>query len=170
MSNVSKNRIRLKYGFGIASLLLLIAVTGQTQAQPASIVFSNPPGIAKPAGYSHLVEVSGPQRTVYIAGQLGLDRSGKLVGEPGDFKAQARQAFENLKAALHSVGGHFENIVKLNMYLTDIQAHLPALREVRDAYVNTAAPPASTTVEISKLALPGALFEIEAVAILPEKP
>jgi enamine deaminase RidA (YjgF/YER057c/UK114 family) len=129
--------------------------------------FLNPPTLYKPPGYSHVVEVRGPGRIVYIAGQLGLDVQGKLVGAPGDFRAQATQAFENLRFALEAVGAGFGDIVKLNNYLTDM-SHLPILREVRDRYVNVSAPPASTTIEISKFALEGALFEVEAVVMLAD--
>jgi enamine deaminase RidA (YjgF/YER057c/UK114 family) len=129
--------------------------------------FINPPTLYKPPGYSHVVEIKGPGRIVYIAGQLGLDVQGKLVGSPGDFRAQASQAFANLKHALDAVGASFGDIVKLNNYLTDM-SHLPILREVRDAYVNVSAPPASTTVQISKFALEGALFEVEAVVMLAD--
>jgi enamine deaminase RidA (YjgF/YER057c/UK114 family) len=127
--------------------------------------FLNPPTLYKPPGYSHVVDISGPGRIVYIAGQLGLDVQGKLVGAPGDFRAQATQAFENLRLALTSVGAGFGDVVKVNNYLTDM-SHLPILREVRDSHFNVAAPPASTTVQISKFALDGALFEIEAVVML----
>ncbi len=130
----------------------------------ANVRFINPASMHKPPGYTHVVEATGPGRIVYIAGQLGLDPLGKMAG---DFRGQAEQAFENLKAALAAVGGRFENVVKFNMYFTDIAAQLPTAREVRDRYVNTAAPPASTAVGIAKLARDGALFEIEAVAFLP---
>ena len=119
-------------------------------------------------GYTHVVEVTGAGRTVYIAGQLGYDVSGKAP-EPGDFRAQATQVFENLKAALASVGGSFEHVVKFNTFLTDIRAQIPVYREVRDRYVNTSAPPASTTVEVPRLAREGALIEVEAVAVLPAR-
>jgi len=119
-----------------------------------------------PPGYTQVVEATGPGRIVYIAGQLGIDKYGRL---PGDFRAQARQVFENLKNALESVGGSLEHIVKLNNYLLDL-THLPLIREVRTAYLNGDAPPASTTLQVSGFALVGALLEIEAVAILPAKP
>ena len=129
--------------------------------------FLNPSTIAKPHGYTHVIEVLGPGRTVYIAGQLGLTRDGKLAG--GDFRAQAKQAFANLKNALAAVGAGFEHVVKLNNYLIDIRANLPIYREVRDACLGTAnPPPASTAVEVSNLAVPGALYEVEAIAVLPE--
>jgi enamine deaminase RidA (YjgF/YER057c/UK114 family) len=124
----------------------------------------NPPNIHPPRGYTHVVEATGPGRIVYIAGQLGADPAGKMAP---DFRGQAMQAFENLKAALTAVGGTFEQVVKVNMYFTDIDTQLPIAREVRDRYVNTASPPASTAVQISKLARDGALYEIEAVALLP---
>jgi enamine deaminase RidA (YjgF/YER057c/UK114 family) len=135
----------------------------------ASLRFLNPETIAPPPGrgYTHVVEVVGPGRTVYIAGQLGLDPSGALAGGPGDFRAQAKQAFENLKQALAAVGAGFEHVVKLNNYMTDI-AHLPILREVRAGYLNADAPPASTTLAISALAREGAVYEVEAIAIVPE--
>lgn len=130
--------------------------------------FHNPPAIGKPSGYSHVVEAASPGRIVYIAGQLGLDIDNKIVGKPGDFRAQAEQTFANLKNALAAAGAGFEHVVKLNSYLIDM-AHLGIFREVRDRHVDTSAPPASTTIAISGLALPGALIEIEAVAVVPDK-
>jgi enamine deaminase RidA (YjgF/YER057c/UK114 family) len=135
---------------------------------PDHLRFQNPDTISKPPGYTHVVEITGPGRLVYIAGQLGLEPGGAMAGSKGDFRAQAVQAFENVKSALVAVGGSFEHVVKINNYLVDM-AHLPIFREVRDTYVNTKAPPASTTVAISKLAREDALFEVEAVAVLPPK-
>ncbi len=127
--------------------------------------FSNPSGLSKPPGYSHVVDVPGPARMIFFAGQLGLDLEGKVVGAPGDFRAQAIQAFENLKIALHAAGADFGDLVKITNYLTDM-SHISIFREVRDRYVNVAAPPASTTIQISKFAREGALFEIAAVAVV----
>jgi enamine deaminase RidA (YjgF/YER057c/UK114 family) len=134
----------------------------------ANVRFSNPKTIAKPPGYTHVVEATGPNRLIYIAGQLGLDLDNKLVGGPGDFRAQAFKAFDNLRLALADAGASFKDVVKLNNYLTDM-SQIGIFREVRDEFVNTAAPPASTTVAISQLARPGALFEVEAIAVLPAK-
>ena len=72
----------------------------------------------------------------------------------------------NLKTALAAVGASFEDVVKLNNYLVDIPANLPIYREVRDRYVNTAQPPASTTVGVPALARDKALFEVEAIVLL----
>jgi enamine deaminase RidA (YjgF/YER057c/UK114 family) len=125
--------------------------------------FSSPASMPKPRGYSQIAEATGPGRTVYIAGQLGYTPDGKIAS---DFRGQAIQAFENVKAALAEVGGDFSHVVKVTNFfinMDDLQTYF----EVRDRYVNTAAPPASTAVQISRLARPEALFEIEAVAVLP---
>jgi enamine deaminase RidA (YjgF/YER057c/UK114 family) len=72
-------------------------------------------------------------------GQVALDPTGALVGA-GDIRAQTRQVFDNLRAALEAVGAGFEQVVKLNLYLVDA-TQLPVIREVRDQYVNTRQPP-----------------------------
>jgi enamine deaminase RidA (YjgF/YER057c/UK114 family) len=140
--------------------------TDRSQNMPDNIRFSNPDTMQKPPGYSHVVEVTGPGRTVYFAGQLGIDKSGKMGAHA---REQMDIAFENVKAALASVGASFENVVKLNNYIVDIGTNIAHYREVRDKYVNTAAPPASTTIGVPQLARPGAVFEIEAIAVLPLK-
>ena len=134
----------------------------------ANVRFSNPKTMAKPPGYTYVVEATGPNRLIFIAGQLGIDMDNQLVGATGDFRAQAFKAFQNLKLALESAGASFKDVVKINNYLVDM-SHMGIFREVRDEFVNTAAPPASTTVAISQLARPGALFEVEAIAVLPAK-
>jgi len=130
---------------------------------PTIANFINPEAMHRPTGYTHVVEVIAG-RPVYIAGQVALDSTGALVG-PGDIRAQARQVFDNLQIALQSVGASFEQVVKLNFYLVDA-TQLPAVREVRDQYVNPAQPPASTAVEVRRLALDDLLIEVEAVAII----
>ncbi|HKV86168.1 MAG TPA: RidA family protein [Ktedonobacterales bacterium] len=131
---------------------------------PEHITFLSPATLNPPFGFSHVVTVTGG-KTIYLAGQVALDASGQLVGR-GDVQAQARQIFENIKAALAAVGADFSHVVKLNFYLLD-RSNLPLLREVRDQYINTQSPPASTLVEVRNLALEGLLLEIEAIASLP---
>src|SRR3954454_7713102 len=125
--------------------------------------FINPSTISKPPGYTHVVETMSPGKTIYIAGQLGIDPSGTMAA---DFRGQTVQAFENLQNALVSVGASFKDVVKINNYLVDIPANIATFREVRDQYLNMAAPPASTAIGVPALARPGALFEIEAIAVL----
>ena len=130
--------------------------------------FLNPSTMPATRGYTHVVETAGPSRTIYLSGQLGMTPDGKFAGAPGDFRAQAVQAFENIKTALAAVGATFEHVVKVTSYFVDI-AHLPLFFEVRDSYVDTKAPPASTAVQIVKLAREPALFEVEAIAVVPQK-
>jgi enamine deaminase RidA (YjgF/YER057c/UK114 family) len=75
-----------------------------------------------------VVEVPGPAKMVFIAGQIALDKDGKVVGE-GDMKAQAEQVFKNLEAALAAAGAKFTDVVKMNTYVTDMDK-APAVREV----------------------------------------
>lgn len=113
--------------------------------------------------YSHAVEIMAG-RPVYLAGQVALDADGALVGA-GDIRAQTRQVFTNLGAALAAVGAGFDDLVKLNYYVLD-PAHIPAIREVRDEFVAAADRPASTAVAVVGLVQPELLIEIEAVALL----
>jgi enamine deaminase RidA (YjgF/YER057c/UK114 family) len=93
--------------------------------------------------------------------EAALHPTGALVGAD-DIRAQTRQVFDNLRAAHEAVGAGFEQVVKLNLYLVDA-THLPVIREVRDQYVNTRRPPASTAVEVRGLFREDALIEVEAV-------
>lgn len=129
----------------------------------SNVQFINPPEIGKPVGYTHVVAVTSG-KIVFISGQVALDKNGKMVGV-GDFRAQTQQVFENLRAALASVGGDFSNVVKFGVYMLDAD-NLLIFREVRDQYVNTAQPPASTLVEVSRLFREGFLIEIEATAVI----
>jgi enamine deaminase RidA (YjgF/YER057c/UK114 family) len=121
----------------------------------------NPPTLNKPNGYTHVVIATG-SRTIFIAGQTATDKNGNVIGK-GDFRAQATQVFENLKSALAAAGASFSDVVKLNYYVLDM-GNAPVLREVRNGYLGSAFP-ASTLVQVGKLAQDGFMLEIEAVAV-----
>ena len=126
---------------------------------------SNPPGLKQPAAYSQVVEVNGPHRLVFVAGQTGVDASGK---DAKDFRAQAVQAFTNVKTALASAGGTMDHIVKITTYLTDMQQNADVYREVRASFLaNKSALPASTLLQVTRLSDPSYLIEVDAVAVLP---
>ena len=131
--------------------------------------FVNPETVAPPVGnYSHAVTLDvGDARLIFVSGQIALDREGRLVGA-GDMARQAEQVFENIKAILEANGAAMSDVVKVNTYLTDVSQR-PALAEVRARYF-TGDPPASTLVEVSRLALEGLLVEIEVIAALPRQP
>src|ERR687894_2083132 len=129
--------------------------------------FSSPDTMPRPYGYSQVVQITGGH-PVYISGQVPLDTNNQVVGV-GDFAAQTRQAFENVQLALEAVGLTFAHVVKIQMFLTDI-SNLPAIRDIRDEFVNTEHPPASTTVQVAALFHPDVLFEIDAIAYAPKEP
>jgi len=154
-----------------ASIFSGLRTTNQTKETPkvtekSAVRFIKSGTLPPSPGYSQAVEIRPGARIIYIAGQVAMDGSGKLIGE-GDLRAQATLTFENLKAALQASGASFENVVKLNSYFVDM-SQLPAFREVRDKYVNTANPPVSTAVQVSRLFREGFLVEVEAVAVVPE--
>jgi reactive intermediate/imine deaminase len=132
----------------------------------AQVKRSNPPTLSTPTGYTHIVEVTGPGKTIYISGQIALDKDGKVVGE-GDMKAQAEQVFKNLQAALTAAGATFADVVKMNTYVTDMDK-APAVREVRARYFGTTTP-ASTLVQVVHLARPELMLEIEVTAAVPAR-
>jgi len=121
-----------------------------------------PEGVAPGVGYTHVV--TGTGRLVAVSGQVALDQYGNVVG-PGDPAAQALQAFENLHRCLAAAGATFADVVKLTYFVTDV-IHLPAVRKVRDQYVDVDNPPASTAVQVVALYRPELVLEIEAWALL----
>ena len=124
--------------------------------------FLSPDTLPAPFGYSHVVD-SPATRIVYISGQVPLDSDGQLVGE-GDFEAQTRQVFQNLTRALEAADAVWSDVVKLNYFLTDV-SQITSVRAIRDEYVDTDRPPASTLVQVSGLFRPEVMVEVEAVAV-----
>ena len=131
-----------------------------------TVTLSSPKTMPPPTGYSQIAEVT-KGKLVLIAGQVAHDANGNLVGE-NDFAAQVEQVFKNLDAAVRAAGGTFKDIVKINNYCVASvdAAQMTAYRAVRDRYVNTAAPPTSTFIYVSRLVRPGWLFEIDAMAVI----
>lgn len=131
------------------------------------IKMSNPSTMPKPAGaYSHVARVSGGD-LLFIAGQVAVDTTGKIV--EGDFDAQAAQVFQNLRAALQSEGGDFRNIVQLTTYLVDSR-DIAKLRKYRDRVYPQFFPdgkyPPNTLLVIDRLAAEDMRLEIAAIAAL----
>ncbi|MFD5620566.1 RidA family protein [Streptomyces yangpuensis] len=124
---------------------------------------SAPEGVSPGVHYSHVVLGTG--RFVAVSGQCALDENGAVVGE-GDARAQARQVFENLRRCLAAAGAGFDDVVKLTYFVTDV-AHLPAVREAREAVIPADRLPASSAVQVSALFRPELLVEVEAFAVLP---
>lgn len=146
----------------VATLALTVGISIGALAQGARLRHINPPTLSTPTGYTHVV---APQRgrVVFIAGQVSADKSGTVVGK-GDFKAQAKQVFDNLKAAVEAGGGTMADVAKINVYVTDL-SQIAALREVRQQYF-TGNPPASTLIQVVALARPEFMLEIEAILVV----
>lgn len=125
----------------------------------------NPDTVAVPLKpyYSNCVRVeSGP--LLFVSGQVALDADGKLVGE-GDLRAQAVQVLENIRAILIDQGADMADIAKVTVYVTDIRA-FDDIADIREKYFPKDGP-ASVICEVSALAWPEFMIEIEAVAVVP---
>ena len=149
-----------------ASALLLAAgcASAPDSPEPRPVPekeFLNLPYRSKPNGFTHVV-TSPPGKMVFLSGAGGTDRDGNM---PEDFSTQASNTFQNLQAGLELAGATFDDVVKINYYLTDMD-DLAALREVRGDYLNMDAPPAATAVQVG---LGGRmLLEIDLIAVVSE--
>ncbi|WP_438446530.1 RidA family protein [Gorillibacterium sp. sgz5001074] len=126
------------------------------------LIFRNPQSMPPANGYTQVVEVRNG-RTIYVSGQIAINQNGEVVGL-GDLAAQTRQVFENIKVALEASSVSFDDVVKLTFFLTDI-SQIQVVRDIRDLYINTKNPPASSAVEVSNLVNDHFLIEIEAIAV-----
>lgn len=126
-------------------------------------VVLQPDTVAKPAGtYSQGVKVTG-KALIFVAGQVSVNAKGEMVGE-GSMRAQIRQVHENVKAVLAAGGATFENVVKTTTFVTNVEEYRKHA-DIRKEYLKGYFPP-STVVEISRLARPEFLIEMEAIAVI----
>ena len=119
------------------------------------------PGLAEPI--SHYTDAVRAGDLLFVSGCVPVDRDGNLV--PGDIVEQTRCVFENVGAVLAAAGAGFADIVKVTVFLTDVDDR-QAVNTVRQEVFGDVRP-ASTLVEVSRLAIPGARIEVEAVALVP---
>ena len=120
-------------------------------------------GVYDPPGYSQGIRVTGAQTILFTAGQVPYDANGG-VKHRGDFTAQARAVFAAIQALVETGGGTLDNVVKITTYVTDVRYRLD-FRSVREEFFG-AKGPASTMVEVSALAHPDYLIEVEAIAVI----
>ena len=120
-------------------------------------------GMFEPPTYSQGIKVSDANTVLFLAGQVAYDKDGS-VKHAGDFKAQAREVFRCIKSLVETAGGRMDNIVKLNTYLTDIR-YRADLVPIREEFLGKKGP-ASTLVQVSALAHPDWLIEVEAIAVV----
>lgn len=147
--------------------VLLLGIAGLSQTGNKIVQMVNPPSVATPNGYSHAAVIDlGTCTMLILSGQVGLDNTGKLAGN--DLEAQADQVFKNIQHIVKSAGGTMQDVVKLNYFVLDV-SQIQQLRNIRDKYIYTQKPPASTLVQVSKLFRGDILIEVEATAIIPKK-
>jgi 2-iminobutanoate/2-iminopropanoate deaminase len=124
--------------------------------------YVNATGLPTPPGYSHAVVVERA-KLIYVSGQVAVNRKGEI---PSDFRAEAAQAFENLRSVLAAAGATPADVVKINYYVVGLNPEkLAALREARDAFIDKNRPPASTLAGVAALFREDCHLEIEAVAV-----
>lgn len=123
---------------------------------------TNPSGVSVPQTYSHVVKAG---KLLFVAGQVGVDANGKLVG-PG-MAEQYEQLLKNMKTVLASQGATFSHLAKITVFVTSIdEFRAPGMAEIRAKYFGDVKP-ASTLVQVVRLAQPDLKIEIEAIAALP---
>ena len=127
------------------------------------IEFSTPPS---PNGYSQTASIAPGSRLIWTSGQVPIAADG-TPGPAGDWAAQTRLTFQNLGAVLEAAGATWRDVVKLTYFVTDT-SELATVRAVRDEFIDTEHPPASSLVQVAALFRPDLLIEIEAVAAVAE--
>ena len=138
------------------------ALGSATLAGAQALQRVNPPGVSAPTRYSHVVRAG---KTVYIAGQVGSDAQGKVAG-PG-MKEQVEQVVTNLRTVLKSQGLDASHVAKINIYVTSIdEFRAPDVAAIRAKFFGDSRP-ASTLVQVVRLADPAYKVEIEAIAVAP---
>jgi 2-iminobutanoate/2-iminopropanoate deaminase len=152
----------------IAMLLIFTSLAAQTKAQSApNVQLINPETVAAPRGYSHAAVIDlGNCKMVIMSGQVAFDRKGNLIG-PNDIAKQTEQVFRNIKSIVEAAGGKMDHLVKLGYFTTDV-SRIADVRTIRDQFINTKTPPASTLVQVNKLFREDVLIEIEATAVIPK--
>ncbi|BAY30460.1 endoribonuclease L-PSP [Nostoc carneum NIES-2107] len=157
-------------GAGLGTTFVAGTQTAVNAHENKDVKLVNPPTLynAPRNGYSHIAVTSARAKTVYISGQFGSDLQGNLVSN--EYEAQLVQAFKNLRFALQAVGAKPEDVAKTTVLIVNHTQEklIPLGREIANIWGNN--PPANTLIPVPRLALDGMLFEIDAYAVIPEKP
>ena len=133
---------------------------------PAEIERENlfPAGLSKPTGHWTTVTTARPGKLVFVSGLTAKNERGDIVGV-GDVRAQTRQVCENLRAAMRAAGGSLADIMRVDVYIRDMQG-FKDIHDIRREYFGPN-PPASTMVAVAGFTHPDMLIEINAIAVLP---
>ncbi len=128
--------------------------------------YINPDSMAPGMGYSHAIAVSGPHKTLYIGGQNAIDPAGNVKG--GTLKEQSEQVLDNIEKVLHSAGGTFKNLVKMNIFLLQGQDPREGFAAFQQKWKQGDPFPLVTVAFVSGLGRPGCLVEIDGIALIAE--
>lgn len=131
------------------------------------LTFLNPDCLVRPRGYSHGTLAATGGRLLFVAGQIGWDKEGRLVAE--DFVEQFAQALDNALAVVREAGGKPEHVARMVIYVVDKREYLAGEKALGEAYRKRMGKhfPAMALLEVKGLLEPGAKVEIEATAVLP---
>lgn len=122
--------------------------------------------LAKPNGhFAQATTIEAKGKLVFVSGMTARTADGSIAGI-GNVEEQTRQVCENLKAAMEAAGGSLDDIMRVDVYVRNIE-HFPTIHKVRAEYFKSPVP-ASTMVEVAKMVSPEYLIEISAIAVLPE--
>ncbi|MCT4330020.1 RidA family protein [Elizabethkingia anophelis] len=147
--------------------LLLSFIIAFGQRNVDMIQFKNTDSVFQIKGLSQVVEVPlGASRMLILSGQVPVNQKGEVVGS--DIRTQSRQVFQNIQSVLEYCGANFNDIVKLAIFTTDI-SKIAEFREVRDQFINTTNPPASSLLEVKGLFRKDVFIEVEVTAIVKNK-
>jgi len=147
--------------------LFVLSLAGAAYAADAPrIEYLKPEGLFNVPSFSQVTTATGG-KLVFVSGQVAWDKTGKPV--PGDLEAQTRLTYENLKLALAAAGATFEDVVKMTVFVKDLDnAKWKAISKVRSEYLSKERPPASTMIGVQGMVYEEMLIEIEAIAVVKE--
>ena len=150
-----------------ALLSLIVFFTSGVVAAPAVTTHIEPQGLHDHPAYTHLITVEPGAKMLFVAGQVAADAGGNCVGE-GDWQAQYVQIMENLKTALAAGGASFADVVFIRRFVIDIDAFFASTRSAQPPLPDywDGRPPASTLIEVSRLASKCFLMEFDVQAVV----
>jgi enamine deaminase RidA (YjgF/YER057c/UK114 family) len=147
-----------------AGAILLLQIESSVEVTVVEQQIVNPWTWQEQFGFVQANAVTGAERTVYCSGQTSMDSEGRPLHE-GDMRAQVTQALDNLEAVLRESGCDLSDVVRLNYYTTDVGAFFETMDAVVARLNKAGCRPASTLLQVSGLALPPLLVELEATAV-----
>jgi len=147
--------------------LALSAITMAARADDLAVEYLRPRGLFSSPMFSQLTTVI-EGKLIFVSGQVSWDDKGNVL-HASDLRAQTRQTFENMKIALAAAGATFDNVLKFNIYVVNLDREKwKIVGEERARFINRERAPANTMVGVPSLVLDDLMIEIEAIAVIPD--